>query len=334
MSALGRKADTGRHASKQYVPTMDRRHFLISSGAALLFSSGGSIARTSRSEFAAIEGALGHGGRLGFAALNTATGQSLAYRADERFALCSTFKVALAAAWLARADRGRATLSQLISFSEADLTDYAPVVRANRGVGRLSLERLCAAVVVVSDNAAANLLLKPLGGPPGFTRLLRGWGDTVTRLDRYEELLGTNIRGDARDTTTPRAMLALMQRLLLGDALTSQSREKLIRWMQGATTGLQRLRAGLPSSWRAGDKTGNGRNGAANDLAIAWPPNAPPILIASYMSGGTADRSRRDAGHAALGRVVAQLLGDCPVPRVRPVSVALTRDLGIGRKQT
>jgi beta-lactamase class A len=292
---------------------MDRRLFLLSSGAALSCS-GASIAGTSRSELAAIEATLGRGGRLGFAALNTGTGRVLTYRPDERFALCSTFKVALAAAWLARVDRGRASLQQQISFNEADLTDYAPVIRANLGPGRLPLERLCAAVVEVSDNAAANLLLKPLGGPRGFTRILRTWGDPVTRLDRYEELLGTNIQGDRRDTTTPRAMLGLMQRLLLGSALTAQSRGRLIGWMKEATTGLQRLRAGLPSTWQVGDKTGNGLNGAANDLAIAWPVRGSPILIASYMSGGSASRLQRDAGHAALGRLVAQLFADWPVP--------------------
>jgi len=283
---------------------MDRRLFLLSSGAAVACS-GALIAGTWRSELAAIQATLGRGGRLGFAMLNTGTGQVLTHRPDERFALCSTFKVALAAAWLARADRGRASLQQEISFSETDLTDYAPVIRANLRLGQLPLERLCAAVVEASDNAAANLLLKPLGGPPGFTKILRRWGDTVTRLDRYEEMLGTNIPGDLRDTTTPRAMLALMQRLLLGNALKPQSRGKLIDWMTGATTGLQRLRAGLPSNWHVGDKTGNGLNGAANDLAIAWPIKASPILITSYMSGGTASRPQRDAAHAALGRLVA-----------------------------
>jgi beta-lactamase class A len=75
--------------------------------------------------------------------------------------------------------------------------------------------------------------------------------------------------------------------------------------MEGATTGLRRLRAGFPAGWRVGDKTGNGANGAANDLAFARPPDRPPILVASYMSGGTADRSVRDAAHEAVARLVA-----------------------------
>jgi beta-lactamase class A len=295
--------------SSMLSPVIDRRFFLIGSGAALLGYAKPVVGRSMRFRLAAIEASLGRGGRLGVAALNTTTGQLLTHRPNERFALCSTFKVALAAAWLAKVDRGRSSLNEQITFGDADLTDYAPVIRANLRLGRLSLEQLCAAVVELSDNAAANLLLEPLGGPAGFTRIVRGWGDGVTRLDRYEEQLGTNLPGDVRDTTSPAAMLGLMRRLLVEDVLTPASRAKLIGWMEGATTGLKRLRSGLPRSWKVGDKTGNGRNGAANDIAIGWPPGASPILIACYMSGGTVEPKQRDAGHAAVAEAVVQAYG-------------------------
>jgi beta-lactamase class A len=288
---------------------IDRRYFLVGSGAVLSGCAVAANGRSRHANFDAIEASLGQGGRLGVAAMNTATGQVLTHRPNERFALCSTFKVALAAAWLARVDQGVSSLSDLIPFSAADLTDYAPIIRANLELGRLPLEQLCAAVAEVSDNAAANLLLRPIGGPAGLTAIMRGWGDQVSRLDRYEEELGTNLAGDLRDTTSPAAMLGLMRVLLLGEALTRDSRTRLIGWMEGATTGLQRLRSGVPRTWRVGDKTGNGGNGAANDLVIAWPPRASPILIASYMSGGTAERSERDAGHAAVARAVVQEFG-------------------------
>ena len=139
---------------------------------------------------------------------------------------------------------------------------------ANLSRGRLSVEQLCAAIVEVSDNSAANLLLRRLGGPAGLTAFIRRSGDRVTRLDRYEEELNTNLPGDARDTTTPAAMLGLMQALLLGDVLTAPSRARLIGWMEGATTGLG---ACAPGFRRAG--------GPATRPATA--PTAPPTTSPS-----------------------------------------------------
>jgi beta-lactamase class A len=146
-----------------------------------------------------------------------------------------------------------------------------------------------------------------VGGPPGFTEFLRQCGDTVTRLDRKEPELNTNLPGDERDTTTPRAMAHTMQTILLGDdVLSAASRERLIGWMKQATTGLARLRAGLPEDWIAGDKTGTGANGAANDVAIAWPPGRKPILIASYLSASGASSDALNAAHARIGAAIAE----------------------------
>jgi len=285
---------------------IDRRSFLA--GTALLATGCGSpptASEQSRTSLELLRAELGQRARLGVAALDTGNGRTFQFDAASRYAMCSTFKLPLAAAILAEAEAGRLRLSDEIRFERADLLDHAPVVRRNLSRGRLSVERLCAAIVEVSDNSAANLLLRRLGGPAQLTAFIRRSGDRVTRLDRYEEELNTNLPGDARDTTTPAAMLGLMQALLLGDALTTPSRARLTGWMEGATTGLGRLRAGLPPGWRAGDKTGNGANGAANDIAIAWPPDRPPILIASYVSGAEVDDAARHAAHAAVGRVIA-----------------------------
>ena len=289
---------------------IDRRAFIAGS---VLLAGGCTAAAPTESEqartpFELLRAELGQRARLGVAALDTGSGRTVRFDADSRYAMCSTFKLPLAAAILGAVDRGGLSLSDEISFGEADLLTYAPVVRANLRRGELTIERLCAAIVQVSDNSAANLLLRRIGGPAGLTRFIRGAGDRVTRLDRFEEELNSNLPGDPRDTTTPAAMLGLMRSLLLGNALRPSSREKLIGWMEGATTGLKRLRAGLPPGWRAGDKTGNGANGAANDIAIAWPPERPPILIASYISGAEVDDEARHAAHAAVGRIVAGAL--------------------------
>ena len=282
---------------------IDRRLFLAGAIAAA-----GGCARgggEARSGFEMLRAELGQRARLGVAAMDTGSGRTLSFDPDSRYAMCSTFKLPLAAAVLGAVDRGVLGLADEIGFGEADVLEYAPVVRAHLARGRLSVERLCAAIVEVSDNSAANLLLRRIGGPARLTAFIRRCGDRVTRLDRFEEALNSNLPGDPRDTTTPAAMLGLMRTLLLGNALAPRSRERLAEWMEGATTGLRRLRAGLPPGWRAGDKTGNGANGAANDIAIAWPPNRPPILIASYISGAEVGDDGRHAAHATVGRIVA-----------------------------
>ncbi|WP_437760826.1 class A beta-lactamase [Sorangium sp. So ce1389] len=250
------------------------------------------------------------GGRLGVAALDTATGARIGHRAGERFAMCSTFKALLAANVLARVDQGQLTLDRRVTYRESDLLEHAPVARARLAEGGLTVEELCAAAVEVSDNTAANLLLAQIGGPAGLTAYLRGLGDQVTRLDRNEPALNTDIPDDPRDTTTPDAMADTCRVLLVGDrALREASRARLVGWMVRATTGLARLRAGLPKEWTVGDKTGTGENGAANDVAVAWPPSRAPIVIACFVKAPSASADARNAAHAEVGRIVTEAFG-------------------------
>lgn len=252
--------------------------------------------------FAAIEASVG--GRVGVFALDTGSGDRLARRADERFAMCSTFKWALAAAVLERVDRGALRLSDTLPYGEADLLEHAPTTRARLAEGALSIEALASAAVIHSDNTAANLLLAKLGGPPELTRFFRRLGDSETRLDRDEPTLNANEPGDPRDTTTPRAMVTSMRAALCGDALAPESRERLLGWLIACETGHARLRAGLPPHWTVGDKTGTGNAGAVHDVAVAIPPGRAPILIAAYMSGGDASPSAKNGAHAAIARAV------------------------------
>jgi beta-lactamase class A len=258
--------------------------------------------------FADIERRIG--GRVGVAAWNTATDAWLVHRAQERFAMCSTFKWLLAAQMLHADMHMPGWLQREILFSENDLLEYAPVARANLARYRMTIEEMCEAIVVVSDNTCANLLLSEAGSPFGFTMFLAEQGlDSVTQLDRREPELNEVPPGDERDTTSPQAMVLNLKRFLLTDAvLNLASRERLTGWMVASTTGRERLRAGLPSDWRVGDKTGtwNGPTNATNDVAIAWPPGRSPILIACYLGASTIEFAARNAVHAEIGRIIAE----------------------------
>jgi beta-lactamase class A len=256
------------------------------------------------------------GGRLGVS-VGGEGAPLLAWRADERFPMCSTFKVLLAGAILAQIDGGAERLGRSLTVREADLLTYAPICRkaveAGGGTGRMTVAEACAAAVEWSDNTAANLLLPILGGPEGLTRWLRRIGDEVSRLDRNEPSLNSAIPDDSRDTTSPAAMRATLARCLLGDVLVPSSRARLEGWMSRAQTGFKRLRAGVPPDWMVGDKTGTGENGTVNTVAILRPPGRAPLLATVYLTGARVSVQDCEAAHAEIGRlIVARAAGREP----------------------
>jgi beta-lactamase class A len=249
------------------------------------------------------------GGRLGVAILDTASGKQTGWRMDTRFPMCSTFKFLLASAILARKDRGEEHLNRTIRFSKDEVVANSPVTGPQADRDGMSIAQLCEAAITRSDNTAANLLLKTIGGPDALTAFARGIGDTITRLDRNEPTLNEAIDGDPRDTSTPAAMLADMRELLLAERLSASSREQLIAWLVANKTGDNRLRAGLPKDWRVGDKTGTGERGTANDIAIVWPAGRAPMLIVTYLTQAIdAKPAQRDAVIARVGAIAAQLI--------------------------
>lgn len=241
------------------------------------------------------------GGRLGVAAFDTGRQIQLSWRGAERFPMCSTFKVLAAASILAREP---ALLAKRISYTKADLVPHAPVTEKHLADGMTNAE-LCAAVLQVSDNPAANLLMKQVGGPAGVTAYARSLGDEMFRLDRWETELNSAIPGDPRDTTTPVAMMRTLQKLALGDALSPAARKLLVDWMLSSTTGAARIRAGVPGDWKVADKTGSGSHGTTNTIAVMYPPGKAPIVIVVYFT--ESGKQRDDVVAAATRSVVATL---------------------------
>lgn len=262
-------------------------------------------------ELAAIESRAG--GRLGVAFLDTGDGRWAGYRFDERFALCSTFKLPLAAFVLAEIDAGRMAADERLGWTAADHVPHRPVTGKADGAAGMTVLELAEAGQTTSDNLAANLLMRRLGGPEAITARFRALGDEATRLDRWEPEMNRVPPGEERDTTTPEAMARTVARLVTGDVLQAASREVLIGWMVATTTGLRRLRAGLPADWRAGDKTGTGiargMPNQHNDVAIVWPPDRAPVIVAAYYSAPahySEMRPEDDAALAAVGRLATR----------------------------
>lgn len=248
------------------------------------------------------------GGRLGIYAVRAGRPGAVAWRADERFLMCSTFKALAVSAVLARVDAGRERLDRRIGYAKADMQDYAPITQAHLAEGAMSLEGLCAAAVELSDNTAANLILTELGGPPAVTAYIRSLGDGVTRLDRNEPSLNRpGPPGDLHDTTTPASMVGLWRTLLLGHALSPASRGRLMGWLDACQTGPNRLKSVTPAGWRIGHKTGSGET-TLGDVAILNPPAGAPILVACYFEAPGALDHPHDEAIAQAGRLALSLL--------------------------
>ncbi|MFI9722017.1 class A beta-lactamase [Streptomyces sp. NPDC052396] len=247
------------------------------------------------------------GARLGLYALDTGSGRQVTYRADERFAHASTFKALAVGALLRRTSD--ADLDKVVTYGPKDLQKWAPVTSQHTDTG-MRLRDLADAAMRYSDNTAANLILDHLGGPPGLQRQLRELGDTTTNTNRPEPALNEATPGDTRDTSTPRALAGDLRRLALGDVLSPGRRRLLTDWLVGNTTGGPYIRAGVPTGWKVGDRTGNGGYGTRNDIAVAWPPHGGrPVVIVVLSDRGKANAASDDALIAETTRAALKSLG-------------------------
>lgn len=288
---------------------MQRRPFLaLAAGSALLPQA--AFAADAAPDFLTLERRVQ--GRLGFFALDTGSGRTLAHRADERFAMASTFKALLAARVAAGVDAGRWGWQDAVALQEADRVPHSPAFDRLLPQGHGTLAALVQGILVESDNPCANALLRHCcGGPEGLTAWLREQHDRVTRLDRWETALNENLPGDPRDTSTPRALATTLRHLLLDRGLSRASQARLWADMQASRTGLARLRAGAPDAgWRVLDKTGTGARGAVNDVALVFPPGGrSPWVVVALQSDSAAPGDALAAVHADAMRRLARAWG-------------------------
>ena len=249
------------------------------------------------------------GGRLGVAIFDSANGAWTGHRIDERFPMCSTFKWLAAAYVLHRVDRGQEKLDRRIRYGSDALLPWSPETEKHADGSGMTVAELCEAAIAMSDNTAANLILKALGGPSALTHFLRTQGDTVTRLDRWEPDVNTSIPGDGRDTSSPRAMATLLRRWVLEPTLSDGSRERLVQWLRSTNTNTHRLAAGLPTGWKLGSKTGTGPYGTTNDVGVYWPMGRAPIVAAVFLTESEKSQENREDALARVARMVFTGMG-------------------------
>ena len=246
------------------------------------------------------------GARIGLAVHDLETEQRWEYRSDERFPLSSTFKTLACANVLHNVDIGQEKIDRVVRFSKSNLVTYSPVTEKHVGKKGMSLGELCQATLSTSDNSAANFILQAIGGPKSLTQFLRASGDNTTRLDRWETELNEAIPKDKRDTTTPIAMITTLEKLVVGDTLSTESRQQLQSWLKGNEVGDALFRKGVPSDWIVADRTGAGGYGSRAITAVMWPPGRKPVIAALYITETDASFEDRDAMIAKIGTEIAK----------------------------
>ncbi len=250
------------------------------------------------------------GGRLGVALLDASGKLIAAYRGDKRFAMCSTFKLPLAAAVMREIEAGELDFETILRFDESDKVAYAPVTGPRLPNGEITVLEAIEAIVQISDNIAANLLLKAQGGPEEFNQFMRSLGDKVTRLDRYEPALNENQPGDPRDTTSPKAMARSLHTILTGDALRESNRRVLNEITRNVKTGKRRIPAGIPEGWEVAHKTGTCGT-AYNDIGYVIPADGDAgFMLTIYLDRPTVSSKDAEAVIAEVTRAAIQATRD------------------------
>ncbi|AYF35306.1 class A beta-lactamase [Vreelandella alkaliphila] len=242
--------------------------------------------------------------RVGFAAYDLETEQRWEYNADQLFAMSSTFKTLACASLLQRVDEGSEQLGRRVKVSASDIVTYSPVTEAYADNREISLFELCEATMTTSDNTAANLILQAIGGPQAVTAFVRDLGDSVTRLDRWETELNEAAPHDERDTTTPNAMVSNLEKLVVGNALSPQSKNQLREWLVNNEVADGLFRSQMPDEWVIGDRTGAGGFGSRSITAVIWPPEREPTIVAFYITETDASFEERNTAIAELGSVI------------------------------
>lgn len=242
-------------------------------------------------------------GRLGVSVWDTQTDEKWDYRGDERFPMMSTFKTLACATMLKDMDSEKLDKNATAKVEERNMVVWSPVM--DRMAGQTTrIEHACEAAMLMSDNTAANIVLRSIGGPHGVTRFLRSIGDKATRLDRFEPRLNEAKPGDNQDTTTPNAMVNTLHTLLEGDALSYESRIQLKIWMQDNKVSDSLMRSVLPKGWSIADRSGAGGFGSRGITAMIWKENHKPVYISIYITETDLSLQARDQVIAQISQLV------------------------------
>lgn len=340
--------------------TLDRRALLAAAPAGLLAACEPkmpvTVATTPKIDLEGLTRAVGaiagqaRPGVLGVGLTNLESGQTFVFNGDRRFPMQSVFKLPLAAAVLAEVDAGRMLLTEPFYLLEEQLSPpFSAIAAAWPGQREYTAQALFEAMVLDSDNTAADVLMTRVGGPGAVTAWLTGRHVPEVRVDRYERELASEAYGlppfrpawrdaalfararaaappaerlaamrrymaDPRDTATPRGMLEFLQMLDRQELISPAATKRLIELMGRAQRGRARIRAGLPKDAFLAHRSGTsgvdqGISTAHNDVGLFTLADRRSYALAVFLSGSTLDEAGRDRIIAEVTRAAVRAIG-------------------------
>jgi beta-lactamase class A len=279
---------------------------------------------------------------VGVGLRHLSSGETVLVRGREHFPMFSVYKLPIAMRVLQRVDEGALRLTDEVAIEPGDLrpgVSTAVSERLTDGRGRLSVGALVEAAVARSDNTASDLILRLAGGPAAVTAYVRSLGIDGLRVDRPEIQMAADTYGvtlpatwapgrldvllratpaqrraaleryvaDPRDSATPEAALALLDRVARRDALSPASADFLLRTLEKTSTGPGRIRGRLPKGTVVANKTGSGPTAlgyaaTSNDVGLVTLPSGGRFAIAVFVSASAADDAARDRTIAEVAR--------------------------------
>lgn len=242
---------------------------------------------------------------VGVSVLHLESGRAASHRGAETFQMASVFKLPVAIAALDAVEKGTLRLEDDVEVLEADRLEVGPLYDEWKPGTRVTVARMVDVMLVASDNTAADLLIRLVGGPAAVERTLAGKGVSGVRISLDEKGMGAAMKRDlaafekgAENGASPDAIAALLSRVFRGDLLSRASTDRILDAMRRCATGGRRLRAGFPKGTEVRSKTGTSRT-STNDVGIATLPDGSHLVVAVFVRGGK-DAAAREAAIASV----------------------------------
>ncbi|MBW4562923.1 MAG: class A beta-lactamase [Mojavia pulchra JT2-VF2] len=289
-------------------------------------------------------------GNVGIGVLDLNSGKSWFLNGKQRFPMQSVYKLPIAIAVLKLVDEGKISLNQLVTITRQEFAPgWSPIIKDIKGdKAQFTVKNLLERSVGISDNTAADALVRLIGGTKQVNLILNRLKIQDVRIDRLEQQMQPDSVGltnfspelvdeqkfaqaieqipeqqkkaalekylaDPRDTATPKGMIDLLKKLHSNELLKQNSTELLLKMMTDSPTGRNRLKAGLTKNWSIAHKTGTGLDvlqtgTATNDVGIISSSNGKRIAIAVFIAGSKAPLEVREKLMANIASAVVKAM--------------------------
>ncbi|HLZ12945.1 MAG TPA: class A beta-lactamase [Candidatus Acidoferrum sp.] len=225
----------------------------------------------------------------------------------------SVFKLPLAVCALHQIEQGKFSLDEPIRFLPTDRffpKTFSPLQDKYPGADvDVPLRELLRLAVSFSDNVAADIVLRLVGGPAVVDAYIKSIGVEGFHLEDGEHALHRDAAAQYRNWFEPAAAVNFLRALSDHSPLSPDHTELLFTWMKDSPTGPNRLKGALPAGTIVLHKTGSsgsqsGKTPATNDIGLIVLPDGRRLAIAVFITDASADPAAIESTIARIAAAV------------------------------